>query len=359
MNQISYILSPPDPTLAANSGRDRTACQGHPVSPAESRVEARRRIAFALGIGAESVNVEQSRVSLSGWTMHCYGAAGRARFCAKIYLVDQYPLSPRFTLPGDDLCHHEQILQPAEQHIATEWELIQRIRSLVGSRNNPALLGCSPTERTLVFEEIKGARADRLTRWAWPSSSKLRSLEDALFQAGAWLSHLHQASSRSIESLIPIDVLTQVRQLVAAKHLEAKHYRRLALQPLEAVCRQIGPRTPLRVPITMNHGDFSLPNLIWDGMRERLWVIDFELSSVRSILHDLCTMIFNLRSRLLFPFTALTAVVQCEKAFWRGYRDASANLKLLVSAIVTSRLFYYSLPRMSRTCGSGGAGRLV
>ena len=72
-------------------------------------------------------------------------------------------------------------------------------------------------------------------------------------------------------------------------------YAELALRVLESARSGLSSRTSLRVPVALNHGDFSLPNLIWNHDRQHLWVVDFELSALRPIFYDLCTMIFELR----------------------------------------------------------------
>jgi hypothetical protein len=329
----------------------------------DSTRKIRYRVGAALDIDPDFIEIEGSRVSPSGWTMRCTGTARSSRFCAKIYLVDLYPVPARFAVPAEELHHRAEVCRPVEEQIATEWKRIQQMRTLVGGRNSPGPLGYSLVTRTVVFEEVKGVRADYLARWAWPATQRLKATEKAVFHAGAWLRNLHQVSFRTCESVAPIEVLKQAHRAVALKHAESTPQDRSSLQPLEAACRQIGPRTPIRVPIAMNHGDFSLANFIWDEGSEHLWVLDFELSSYRSILHDLGTIVFDLRKRLLHPLTSPRAIRRLEQSFWFGYGSIAPNLRLLVNALASHRLLYYSVPRIStlraRRGWKGGVKSLI
>lgn len=116
---------------------------------------------------------------------------------------------------------------------------------------------------------------------------------------------------------------------------------------LEGVRPGLSPRTVLRVPVALNHGDFSLPNLIWNDHEKQLWVIDFELSSYRPILHDLCTLIATLRRQLLMPLTLPHVVESLEQAFWSGYGSISEEIRATVHSLSGAWNFYHTLPRLS------------
>ncbi len=308
--------------------------------------EIRRRVGAALDISPDLIEIEQSQVSSAGLNRRSTGKARGTRFFAKTYLVDSCPIPAHFSMPGEELQHPAELYRPVEEHVATEWMAARKIRSLLGS-NSPAPLGCSLQGRTLVFEEVKGTRGDHLVRWAWPGTANLRAAEKALFRAGAWLRNLHDASFREYALVEPLEVLEAARQLISMRGVASTLHGRLALQEIESACHQIGPQARLQVPVTLNHGDFSLPNLLWDRERERLWVLDYELSSCRPILHDLGMMIFDLRRHLLHPRTWRLSVRRCERAFWSGYGVVSPSLLLFVDALATARLFSHSLPRIS------------
>jgi len=340
MGQLNRVATPQTPaTDGLREGRELPPANG-------SVAQLRWRVGLALDVDPELVEVEQWRVSLSGWTMRCTGWVKATRFCAKIYLVDLYPVPARFAAPGEELQPRKDVCRPVEEQISIEWKRIQKVRSLVGNRNSPTPLGYSLEGRTLVFEEVQGVRADHLARRAWPGTARAKSTERALFHAGAWLRNLHEVSFRHCESVIPVEVLRQARRVVGLKPTEPTSEERHALQPLEAVCRQIGPRTPVRVPIAMNHGDFSLPNLIWDDETEHLWVLDFEHSCSRSTFHDLGMMVFDLRRHLLHPLASPRVIHRCEQSFWSGYGSIAPNLRLLVNAFANHRLLAHSVPRI-------------
>jgi hypothetical protein len=314
-------------------------------SPAFSE-DIRGRIACALNIPSGLVNIERHHVGMSGWVLRCWGSADGTRFFAKIFLLDPYPIPPRFATPWEELDAPEKPQRPVEAQIATEWSMARNMRSHVGAKNIPAPLGYSLDDRTLVFEEVQGTRLDRLVNWVWPASRDVRSMETAIYQAGAWLRALHESSTQGCETIEFVEVANALRGLIRRKKLEGTLYGVWALRALELLARHRGPRSSFHLPVALNHGDFSLPNLIWDRYREHLWVVDFELSARKSILHDLCAMIFELRKPLLYPPTSELTVRRLESAFWAGYGAIPEDLFVFVSALATARLFYLSFPRI-------------
>ena len=171
-------------------------------------------------------------------------------------------------------------------------------------------------------------------------------METAIYQAGAWLRALHESSTQGCETIEFVEVANALRGLIRRKKLEGTLYGVWALRALELLARHRGPRSSFHMPVALNHGDFSLPNLIWDRYREHLWVVDFELSARKSILHDLCAMIFELRKPLLYPPTSELTVRLLESAFWAGYGAIAEDFFVFVSALATARLFYMSFPRI-------------
>lgn len=57
------------------------------------------RVAIAMNINPEFVNVEGRRKGFTGSNMRCWGTAAGVRFFAKIYLVDPYPYPPPICNP--------------------------------------------------------------------------------------------------------------------------------------------------------------------------------------------------------------------------------------------------------------------
>ncbi len=321
------------------------------------------RVATAMNINAEFVNVEGRRKGFTGTNMRCWGTAAGVRFFAKIYLVDPYPIPPRFATPGEELASPEKPQRAVEEQITVEWNMVQEMRSLVGAHNIPAPLGCSIENRVLVFEEVSGLRLDRFVNWGWPHGQKMRSAVVALQMAGASLRALHDSSCQGYETIDLCEGVEALRGLMRKKEMESTPYARRALKVLESTRQNLTPRTSLRVPVALNHGDFSLPNLIWNSDRQHVWMIDFEFSSYRPILHDLCTLIATLRSQLLRPFTSPRIVQILEEAFWRGYGPVSEDIRTIVKGLSCAWLFYHTFPRIStlreRRGWAGGLKALV
>jgi Ser/Thr protein kinase RdoA (MazF antagonist) len=202
-----------------------------------------------------------------------------------------------------------------------------------------------------VYEEVNGLRVDslvkdRLVNWFQVRDPNGKSVEAALVEAGAWLRTLHDSTSQGFERIESGKVIEDLRALVRKKQMETSSYAALALKALEFTPLELGAKACVRVPVALNHGDFTLPNLLWNDDHHHLWVIDFELSAVRPILHDLCTMIFDLRKHLLHPLTSPQAIELFEKAFWKGYGAIPDNLLAFTNALATTRLFYHTLPKL-------------
>ncbi len=314
------------------------------VAPIE---DIRHRVASALNIPASLVHVEDYRAGAAGLIQRCSGTADGERFFAKLFLVDPFPVPPRFATPSEELSGVYPTPKPLREQITVEWKMAQKIRSLVGTRNVPAPLGHSVEHRILVFQEVSGLRMDRFANYHWPGHGKLTSLSTAVFHAGAWLRRLHESSAQATET---VDFKQNAADLARLAHTRAIDLTSSAgrlLRMLEAAGRELDEKDSFPIPVALCHGDFTLPNLLWNPGREHLWVIDFELSGRRPILHDLCTMIFDLRKRLLHPLTLPRVIRECEESFWKGYGPIPRDLMAVVNALAASRVLYSSLPRIS------------
>ena len=339
----SVVYSVVDPMVASVAVRRRNTL----LARHDCVDDIKSRVASALNTSSTRVSIESRHIGSAGWVLRCTGKADGTRFFAKIFLVDPFPVPPRFATPWEELASPEKPQRPIEEQLATEWRMAHEMRSLVGNDSVPAPLGHSLDDRTLVFEEARGTRLDRFVSWAWPKGQKLRSTITAIFRAGAWLRRLHEVSSHRCETLQLVEIAEALHALIRKKELEGTRYGEWALNAVELLARNFGARTSFHTPVALNHGDFSLPNLMWDSAGERLWVVDFELSARKAILHDLCTIIFELRKPLLYPFTPQETVQVYERAFWAGYGLIAEDLFACVNTLATARLFYHSFPRIS------------
>jgi hypothetical protein len=309
--------------------------------------DTRRRVASALKIPQQLVSLAGLQVNPSGLILQSSGTADGARFVAKTFLVNPYPIHPRFATPREELAGQDDAYRSVEEQIIAEWTWAQRMCALMGTQAIPLPMGHSIENRTLVFEEVNAVRMDRIVNSRWPGHGKMISAEAAMFQAGAWLRRLHESSSQGYETMDLGEVAADLNSLVRKRAIETAPFAGLARWALESAGQEFNRGTSLCVPVAFSHGDFTLPNLLWSHDRQHLWVVDFELSARRPILHDLCTMIFDLRKRLLHPLTSPRVIQQCEKSFWRGYGAVSKELPALANALATARIFYSSLPRIS------------
>ncbi len=305
------------------------------------------RVASAMNLAPELVNIKDHRTGFPGLMVWCWGTAAGTQLFAKIFLVDPYPIPPRFATPEEELAGDENPQRLVEEQVTAEWNMVQEMRSLVGTQNIPAPLGYSIEDRTLVFEAVNGLRMDAYVNWGLPGRRKIQSVEAAMVQAGSWLRAVHESSFQRYETVDVSGAVEALSALTRKRRMETTPYPGYALKVLEFTKQCLRPRTSLRVPVALNHGDFSLPNLIWDDERKQLWVIDFELSSYRPILHDLCTLVATLRHRLLMPYTSPRVVQTLEEAFWKGYGPTDDGLRTMVSGLASAWLFYHVFPRIS------------
>ena len=326
----------------------------HPVAAPFQRMrlergEVKERIASALNTDPQRVVVERFEPDRSGVVLRCYGWTDRRRIFAKIYLADSYPAAtrlPRFLFPLEHAARISEATRPIGDQVEAEANMVLKFQDLAGNKHTPALLGMSARNRTLVFEELEGTRLDRLVKWSRHKQSKAEPSTAAMFQAGGWLKQVHDASFEGKEIVDIHEMLETVGNFLRSERLESTLYAFHALRALENVFQSLGGRGAISAPVAVSHGDFSLANLLWDDNRNRLWIIDFEHSRSRTILHDLASIIFNLRARLLYPLTAGPSVLALEKAFWNGYGTVDEDAVAVVNAIAIARIFYHLLPRL-------------
>src|SRR5690348_14164619 len=221
--------------------------------------DIRGRVASAMNINPNLVNVDHHEASASGLVRQCWGSAGGTNFFAKILLVDPYPVIPRFATPWDELAIPEKPERPVKDQVAIEWKMAQEMLCIVGARNIPALLGRSVKDRILVFEKVDGSRLDRLVKWGRPQSRKVKSVETAMFHAGKWLKMVHTSSFLRYETINIEEIYAALHRVIQSKGIESTRHADLALRALEIAAGDLKAHTPLRVPLALNHGDFSLP----------------------------------------------------------------------------------------------------
>ncbi len=309
------------------------------------------RIAGALALPPELVRITDCRTRYMGLFLQCSGIADGTPIFAKVFLVDSYPNPARYANPMEELAGRENPEHPVEEQIATERKNLQQMLGLMGLRNIPKPLACSISLRTLVYEAVDGVRVDTFTNdhvsnLLHRRPQELDSVATAICRAGEWLRRLHDSTSQGSETVDCRQLEVALRELLTKRQLANSSEGALASKVLAMAQKEFGVGGVVQVPVAMNHGDFTLANLLWDGSHRQLWVIDFEQMARRPILHDLSAMIFALRKELLHPLASWRVVKRCEDSFWEGYGGVPQELRSLVNALATARLFYFTLPKL-------------
>ena len=98
--------------------------------------------------------------------------------------------------------------------------------------------------------------------------------------------------------------------------------------------------------MVLNHGDFTLANLLWNGTR--LSVLDFENPIVAAPFYDLLTLTFSLRRKLLNPLVSRNVVQAAEKSFWKAYGAVPSQLATFLNAVATARVLCQCSPRPAK-----------
>lgn len=305
------------------------------------------RIALTLNVSSKCVTVDRWRFSGElPSILHCRGSSAGRRFFAKVFLADPYPIAPRIAVLWEDPLPSRQQVRSIEDQIATEWNVANQLRALAGPSYVPSPLAKSMTTRTIVWEEASGVRLDHLiarSRWV---DRKGNTSTAALFQAGAWLRSVHDASRRGTETVDTSRAITRIRRLAEEGAFGSSRYANPAFNRAEAALMSIRGGK-LLVPVALNHGDFVLPNVMWNRKLSRLFIFDFEHSGYRALCHDLVAMVLSLRLQFLNPLVPRLVILASEKSFWMGYGPVASEVSVFVSAAASAQILSSSRPHPS------------
>jgi hypothetical protein len=304
--------------------------------------DLRCRVAVALNLSTSDVELNLRGIHLDPRSVRCSGKANRQRFFAKILLADPYPVT--VVVPWKEAFSTEAQWRAAEDQVETEWSTAQQLRFLLGGNSIPRALGKSLEAKTVVWEEVMAHSVPDLvkrSRWLDP---KGRTCAAVLLQAGAWLRQLHDKTACGTETLGICAMLDAVRQVMAQQ--QSTPFVEDAETVLESGLQRILAST-LTVPVGLNHGDFTLANLMWDERASRLWVIDFERPTHAGIWQDLATIIFSLRKQLLNPLVPRDIIAAMERAFWTGYGAIPPDLLVFIHTLVASQILFYYPNRLA------------
>jgi aminoglycoside phosphotransferase len=306
------------------------------------KLELASRVASAMSLRDAQVRVETCHVDVRSTS--CTGhIAGRA-FFAKQFTADPYRVVS--ALPWKEEISGSVISRTRAEQVQVERNAAQTFRHLDGTAHVPAVLGCSEREAIILWERAEGVRLDHMlvrSRWI---SSKREGFRKALGAAGAWLRRVHDASRENTSEFDLQTLLSAIRQKIATEPWAEEGYASAAIQRLQEASDAIGGNGRVELPLVLNHGDFALANLLWDGTR--LAVVDFENPVVAGPFYDLLTITFSLRRKLLNPFVSRDVVHAAEASFWKGYGNLSTELSTFLNAVATAGVLCHCSPRASK-----------
>jgi len=318
--------------------------QLHTVLTRALRGEARERIAFTLNVSPDAAKIERCVVKQSNPTVYCFGRSMGTRFFAKVFLADVYRLEPRTLSGGEEVTFQDAQVRSAEDQINLEWNITNQLRALAGPATVPPPIAKSYSARTIVWEQVGGTRLDHFVAWSRLTDQKGSATSAAMFRAGAWLRKVHDAFPRGDEELDISGLLETIANLAQGK--SSSKYARIAVSLMERALVVAGGTGKLSAPAGLTHGDFCLPNLMWDAKLAQLVVFDFEHFDYGSICRDLAAIIFSLRGCLLNPLIPKSVVVSAEGSFWAGYGPMASEMFVCIDALASSRIFCTLFPRL-------------
>jgi hypothetical protein len=306
-----------------------------------------QRIASALGASAGAIRIDRVEKRKDGSPIiYVWGTSQNVSFFAKVFPASEYSVAPRMKTPWELFTVVNESPRSGAAQVAIEWKRANELQALGGAANVPIPLGKSEAARTIVWEKVDGIRIDQLvTRWSSRKDQE-RSASEALLQAGAWLRRIHNSAVRTQQSVDIAQVFDTLREWTIRSRCTWDADHRLALRLLSAAQESIGGNGKVLSPVTLTHGDFALPNMMWNQKHGRVVMLDFEHSDYRNSWQDLATLLSSFRSKLLNPFIPKRLIQGLEEAFWAGYGTISREAKCIIQAVALSRVFYHHLPRM-------------
>jgi hypothetical protein len=319
-----------------------------------SLLECKEKIARTLQASVGDVRIRSRRFNKWGSTLQCAGMWGEREFFAKMIVQDPMPSLPPLMLPTDETMAAMGSLKAAGDQIELEYNATSEAGKFRGPAQVPTAIARSSAEKAIVWTMLRAVSVnDIVKRWQWKDLGG-ENVTVALFRAGRWLRGIHEASALS-KQIVDIDVIERTIPEWVRRRQGNPGYGRMACRVVHGAILKLGGVTSVPVPVAFTHGDFSLPNLLWDRKRGELWIVDFEHSEYRPIAHDLVTIVSNLRVKLINPFIPRKFAVRWERAFWKGYGPIAQELSILVDALASAWLFYEFLPTLSERRGLGKA----
>jgi Phosphotransferase enzyme family len=327
--------------------RSQSVCEMLPNEDGFMRAEdLRNRVASALGASAGAIRIDRLEKRKDGSPMiYIWGASQNVSFFAKIFPASEYSVAARMETPWE-VSSSVNAPRSAEAQVAIQWKRANEFKALGGAAQVPKPLGKSESAQIIVWERVDGVRIDQLVaRWISRNDDE-RCASKALLQAGAWLRRIHDSSVRTQQSVDVDQIFDTLRAWTIRSRCSWDPDHQHALRLLYAAREAIGGNGKVLSPVTLTHGDFALPNMIWSQEHGHVVILDFEHSDYRNSWQDLATLLSSFRSKLLNPLIPKRLVQGLEEAFWAGYGTISLEAKCIIEAVALSRVFYHHLPRM-------------
>jgi aminoglycoside phosphotransferase len=318
--------------------------------------DLRQRVARTLGLSWEMIHLDPCHIDLR--SISCCGDAAGQRFFAKHYFADPYRIVS--ALPWKEVFGGVVASRAASDQVDMEWQATHSFRGFSQSGTVPAALAFSQSEKTIVWERVDGHRLDRLLKRSRLVSGAGECCVKALADAGRWLRTVHDASTQGTKAVDLgqwISVITDVMQRESGN--SETPYQMSAREVLNATRLMISGQSVVELPVVMNHGDFTLANMIWDDEQRCLFVVDLENPAAAGPHYDLLTAIFSLRSKLLNPVISPDVIRNAERSFWESYGTVPWQLTHFVNAVAVARALWQFGPKMEARQQHGWIGALT
>jgi Phosphotransferase enzyme family len=291
---------------------------------------------MAMSANARDVQLDTARIAFDIRSLKCRGVVNGQRFFAKLLLADPYPIN--VVTPWKEIFRPSQEWRRADEQLELEWNRSCELQTKLGASCLARPLGRSLASRTLVWEQLHGKPVLDDLVFRSRVSSRAATAAAALRQAGSWLRRLHERTACGSEALEATSILNSVLQIIESEEPSA-YVDRAAIVVRSSLERLRGQA--ICSPLALNHGDFTLANLMWSRPSGQLGVVDFENAMPVGTWRDLATMVLSLRKQLLNPVVSRRAVMEMEDAFWAGYGDVGQPMLIFVYALAISRILFY------------------
>jgi hypothetical protein len=304
---------------------------------------------------ADALNLPSGRIVIGNekcvWdqrSIKFMGYADGQEFFAKMLIADPYPVN--IAAPWHSVLIAGERKRCSVNQVKLEASVRYELALMTDVSAIPECLGSSALFRTVVWERLSGTTALSLLRRSGMFDPLGKTCRAIALKAGSWLRRLHDDTRRGAQDLSLSGAMRAVQQTIPSSNRSAS--ARCANDLLSRSAEKMSGS--VAVPVSRNHGDFTLVNLMWNQEQRELHVIDFENSEYAPIWQDLAAISFSMRKQLLNPLIPAHIVRGMEQAFWKGYGKIDSDLFEFVQTLALSKILVHCPERQMKS----GAGKM-